>query len=108
MTQQQTTTFTPGPWGLAECSHGGVILVRGADYDAQKRHEQSHLQILPMADARLIAAAPDLYAAGEAVVAAADDIQSQLDAGEVAPDDRAMWAAIYELRAALRRARGEG
>ena len=66
MTQQQTTTFTPGPWGLAERSHGGAILVRGADYDAQKRHEQSHLQILLMADARLIAAAPELLAAMEA------------------------------------------
>ena len=43
---------TPGPWGLQECPSGGMIVTRDAP--------QSHIQVVPEADARLIAAAPDL------------------------------------------------
>jgi hypothetical protein len=46
---------TPGPWSVEECPAGGAILRRNS--------KQSHLQVFPEADARLIAAAPDLYAA---------------------------------------------
>jgi hypothetical protein len=51
---------TPGPWELQDCTHGGAILLRGLD---GKRHIQSHLQIVPIEDARLIAAAPELLEA---------------------------------------------
>jgi hypothetical protein len=47
---------TKGPWGLLPCSHGGLILTRDGC-------RQSHVQIIPEADARLMAAAPDLLAA---------------------------------------------
>lgn len=50
---------TKGPWELAPCSNGGFILRRG-DTHGKNRHPQSHLQIVPEGDARLIAAAPDL------------------------------------------------
>lgn len=53
---------TPGPWTLAPCSHGGLILRRG-DAIGRDTHIQSSLQILPEADAHLIAAAPDLLQA---------------------------------------------
>jgi hypothetical protein len=45
---------TPGPWTLRETTSGGAIVTRG---------ETQSTQIVPMADARLIAAAPDLLAA---------------------------------------------
>jgi hypothetical protein len=50
---------TPGPWDTQECSNGGLVLLRGK----YGKHAQSHLQIVPKEDARLIAAAPDLYEA---------------------------------------------
>ncbi len=53
---------TPGQWTLRECSHGGMLLRRG-DQSGPDRHEQSSLQILPTADAHLIAAAPELLEA---------------------------------------------
>jgi hypothetical protein len=57
-------SHTPGPWALQECSHGGAILIRGQ----YGEHHQSHLQIVPVADARLIAAAPELLEALRYVV----------------------------------------
>ena len=48
---------TPGPWSVYPCDQGGGILRRG-----DRQHPQSHLQIVPMEDARLIAAAPELLA----------------------------------------------
>ena len=51
---------TPGPWELNPTSSGGLLVVRA---------EQS-LQVFPVADAHLIAAAPDLLAALVELVAA--------------------------------------
>ena len=56
----------------------------------------------------MTAAERDLYAAGEAICAAAAEVEAMLDAGEPAPDDSAMWESVTKMRAALRRARGEG
>lgn len=57
-------SHTPGPWRLEPCSHGGLILRRGDDNGPlMSRHPQGGLQIVPEADARLIAAAPDLLEA---------------------------------------------
>ena len=58
-----TASHTPGPWTLEQCSHGGLILVRGG-----YTHPQPMLQIVPKADARLIAAAPEMLAALQAVL----------------------------------------
>jgi hypothetical protein len=53
--------ITPTSWRIQESPAGGAILVRGdGDY---KQHPQSHLQIVPLEEARLIAAAPDLLIA---------------------------------------------
>src|SRR3990167_6447417 len=46
---------TPGPWRLRPTSSGGMILRRG-HITGEEAHAQSHLQIYPAADARLIAA----------------------------------------------------
>jgi hypothetical protein len=51
--------FTPGPWKLQNCSHGGKILIRESSDSAY--HQQGYLQIIPAADAYLMAAAPELY-----------------------------------------------
>lgn len=58
---------TPGPWTLNGCSNGGAILRRGEAL-GERTHIQSHLQILPVEDAQLIAAAPDLLAAARAAL----------------------------------------
>lgn len=54
--------YSPAPWTLEECSNGGLILRRG-NAQGKTYHPQSHLQIVPEDDARLIAAAPDMYEA---------------------------------------------
>lgn len=53
---RDSVTPTPGPWHLHPSNHGGALLLRGDPF----KHPQSHLQIVPEADARLIAAAPEL------------------------------------------------
>lgn len=50
---------TPGPWTVVECSHGGGLLRRG-EQTGVGTHVQSSIQILPLEDARLIAAAPEM------------------------------------------------
>lgn len=62
---------TPGPWTLAPCSHGGAILRRGTE--ERGNHPQTHLQIVPIEDARLIASAPDLLIALRALLASHPD-----------------------------------
>lgn len=64
---------TPGPWTLASCSHGGLILRRG-DAIGRDTHIQSSLQVLPEADAHLIAAAPDLLEALKAMLSEYGDV----------------------------------
>lgn len=100
------TTFTPGPWRASPQGIGGHVWIRSDDGDfiASVPKGDNDPQ---KANARLIAAAPDLYAAGEAICAAAAEVEAMLEAGEAAPDDSAMWEAIAKMRAALRRARGE-
>lgn len=67
------TKFTPGPWSVEKCSHGGGILKRGDGPDRQTRHPQSSLQIVPIEDARLIASAPELLEALVDLVAQVND-----------------------------------
>lgn len=80
---------TPGPWRTQECSAGGLILLRDCRY-------QTHLQVVPEADAALIAAAvnalPALLDAVEAAErlrkldAVKDDWDSDLNAARDAFD----------------------
>ena len=47
---------TPGPWSLQESNQGGAILLRGLENDNRlRRHPQSHLQVVPEADAVFVA-----------------------------------------------------
>jgi hypothetical protein len=85
--------FTAGPWELLPCSHGGAILKRGAD---ARTHPQSHLQIVPIEDARLIVAAPELYAMLDVFV-------SCLERG----DDQTAEMFVEEARQLLARINGK-
>lgn len=92
-------------WRLQECQHGGAILVRGSDaLPLAERHPQSHLQVLPIEDAQLMAAAPDLLAA-----CAAHD-RYLLSWGYSGPDDVALHPSAAEnwrrVRAAIAKAEG--
>ena len=86
---------TPRPWVLLDCSHGGKLLVR------EHNAPQSHLQIVPTADAYLIAAAPalrdalyELLAASDASVNASDDVAAMLRYGNSLKAARAALAAV--------------
>ena len=99
---------TPAPWDAVDEGHA-VVIYGGADVDSQDRptvkpvcevadtdHEE--------ANARLIAAAPDL-------LAALDNIMGYFRSGNEIPVERATIMAnapeIEAARAALKKARGE-
>ena len=84
---------TPGPWKTAPCSGGGLILVR-------PNSGQISLQIFPAADARLIAAAPDLLAALK------DWLEGHEDACRRAIGDTGGCPTCPDIRAAIARAEG--
>lgn len=108
MATETKPKFTPGPWGYDPEIHRVYSVQTNTIVAAIHVRGNPACEAAWPGDARLIAAAPDLYAAGEALVAAAGEVEAMLDAGEAAPDDSAMWEAVSAMRAALRRARGEG
>jgi hypothetical protein len=57
------TTFTPGPWAKEQCSRDWEIAPIDAADGALDWNREIAVVISGEADARLIAAAPDLYAA---------------------------------------------
>lgn len=59
---------TPGDWTVIECDMGGGII--------ERKTAQSHLQVVPLADAVLMADAPKLLAQRDALAAA---LQRMLD-----------------------------
>lgn len=81
---------TKGPWELAPCSNGGFILRRG-DTHGKNKHPQSHLQIVPEGDARLIAAAPYLLDAIDyalhMLLSLPSGIDEDADENDTSPDD---------------------
>lgn len=93
-------SYTPGPWKTSNCSAGGLLVIRGE----HGKHPQSHLQVAPSEDARLIAAAPELLEALSAML---------LWAGPIAGDNNDEEAAQFEMAAiemaekAIRKAKGE-
>lgn len=88
MVEQSTVRFTPGPWRISEPRpYGGMI--EGADGRVLAQVMAGHA-----GNARLIAAAPDLLAAAEAV----------RDYMGLVPGDA---IGFVQLDAAIRKARGE-
>ena len=105
--------FSPGPWEAREFSMpDGALLTRPGCV-------QSSLQITPLADARLIAASPDLYAALRDATDALDYVHAidSVTPPECDPDDGLCGAQfcaqngcvvrkIAVARAALAKAQG--
>ncbi len=91
------TTFTPGMLCLAPgYGYGRFEIVHAGERIA--RVSGPHKAKLSL----LFAAAPDLYAAGEALIRLHDTYTGK------PRDDDAISLAMSDMRAALRRARGEG
>lgn len=95
---------TAGPWTVRYCSHGGGLLRRGAQ-NGPGTHPQSSLQVIPMADATLCSAAPDL------IDVAIQLVQIATGGGEwsgayLVPSrhDEAWYALIEQARAAIAKA----
>ena len=90
------------PWTLRDCGNGGKILIRGGSIHGA--HPQTHVQILPVEDAYLMASAPELLEALTeslrwiAKVAADHDDDSHLSGQALKMYDKA--------RAAIRKATG--
>ena len=87
-------SHTPGPWRVEPCTNGGMILIR-AD-GKHGAHPQTHLQIVPEADARLIAAAPDLLEACKALIRSIDGVESSITT-----------SGIQQIRTAIAKAEGK-
>lgn len=90
MTTKTKATHTPGPWSVS-CSGNDVENVSGAGVCALYADETAE------ANARLIAAAPDLLAAAEAMLRSIDEGPA-FGNGEI---------EIDKLRVAVAKARGE-
>lgn len=91
--------MTQLPWFLQECSNGGKILVRGGGIHGA--HIQTHVQILPVEDAFLMAAAPELLKALEWAMAILDGYDPPIDAEPLARYE----AGHAHARAAIRKAK---
>ncbi len=97
------TKFTPGPWKVSHQINGKRHVVRN-----DRQPGEFPLCLLPegrieserMANAKLIAAAPELYQALELLLVECD---AHLDY----VDDENMLVRVNEARAALSKARGE-
>ncbi len=87
---------TPGPWELHETSSGGAIVSRG---------QVQSLQVVPVADARLIAAAPDLLESSADLLGW---IERQLvpTYSDRKPIPENLEAAILKTKAAIAKAEG--
>ena len=98
-----TTKFTPGPWGCESSQKNLIDITTETLEIAELWSEDRECKLGPQewADAHLIAAAPDLYAALESAVEGCGCTLRQRDSGHLV--DCFAPAAIE----ALRKARGE-
>ena len=92
--------WTPGPWGVGvpnDKTYADIGIHSSEWVIADMCKDVCKLTVNQRANARLIAAAPDLY---EALVLAEDRIESERSPGEWDP-------LLREIRAAIAKARGE-
>lgn len=92
---------TPGPWNAAPAPRLGFVAWTDALGDLPNTGEEGD------ANARLIAAAPDLLAALRALVGDFDD-WGDVQQGEDGPDGEIVYPTIDAARAAIAQATGEG
>jgi hypothetical protein len=98
------TKFTPGPWALDQC--GRIYVIRATDCSVGEayRSDFDPPSLPTKANAALIAAAPDLYAALNSLLKTVVD-----DLGECGYDeeDIADHEGVKRATSALAKARGE-
>ena len=93
-----TTTHTPGPWTITDGQNHRVYLI---NHGRDAVGETVYTDTRNPADARLIAAAPDLLAALKNILREHDALQM----AEGRTGDR--WPATTRARAAIAKATGE-
>jgi len=102
--------FTPGPWRLGRLSDGRVVMADGADGEmvrvADCRAPEQHEAATEQANAALIAAAPDLYAALAEILDCPWVPDTAADHPKVGQFSVAV-PRVEKARAALKKARGE-
>lgn len=99
-----STKHTPGPWRAVDTRDGG------GQWGAVYAGPNCICGGMREADARLIAAAPELLAALERLTSYAADIHSESDDGVLTPmrdEHPGAWRMIDAARAALAKAKGE-
>jgi hypothetical protein len=98
------TKHTPGPWRIDEAFKGGRVAIRAGDAETVAFFNPLRdFNATDHANARLIAAAPDLLAALESAVYRAQ-LQHMADPANVRFDTDPL---ITQMRAAIARAKGE-
>lgn len=98
-------THTAGPWSVRYCSHGGGLLRRGAQH-GPGTHPQSSIQIIPIADAVLCSAAPDLLDVALRLIDVADGLR-RADGAYLSPTHQVWQALIDQARLAVAKAISE-
>lgn len=95
------TKFTPGPWKIVEDRVPSSLEVYGGTIAICECWRRANAET-EMANAHLIAAAPELYEALE------DMHRTQLNNNRHDPDDYENTEQCLRVKAALAKARGEG
>src|SRR4051812_13043639 len=104
------TKHTPGPWSFRECD--SVVMIEAGSDSIAATNSKTYWQRFDDADvanARLIAAAPDLLAALKSAERWLGGILSETEDGveaEVRNVHSAAWNAIDSMRAAIAKAEG--
>lgn len=96
-------SYTPGPWHWDDCPVGGIDFSQRAPWLVTENDMpviRGEVRVATTADARLIAAAPELLDALKNLVAETKDgLGYEYDDGE--------WPALDKARAAVAKASGE-
>jgi len=95
-----TGTYTPGPWRMEEFRKGSYLVTARNAGTAREGIVAQHVP--GIANARLIAAAPELL---EVIREAVDSAEREMAKGRKASPGLATW--LEKARAALAKARGE-
>ena len=102
MNKTNETKHTPGPWVVAEGDSNGQAVVRNADIEIATcwHHCVDGIEREMRANARLIAAAPELLVALERFAQCSN-------VRDIVQGDTELALAVFQARAAIAKAKGE-
>lgn len=105
-TMEKSAKHTPGPW-IIFADQGSAVAVLPAMRPGEVCSFEGSGLPNKEANARLIAAAPDLYEAARALVEAEDALLAELRAAGEMPDlTEKPWSLVDALRTAIAKAEG--